>query len=179
MESLAADSGISTSTAKVWLAYFRNAGIAEGFGLKIDALSPTPDTKPRLWQMAETLKLLKMQPLTAGELAHLLNCSESVAGTLLRNLISVGVVDSSTGMLASRLSVHKTTAPWAERLSATQMTTLRILARTGSIKATANERHVSEHTVASMLKDIYVRMGVHSSTTAAYMLGLLDGANAS
>jgi DNA-binding NarL/FixJ family response regulator len=54
--------------------------------------------------------------------------------------------------------------------------TLRILARTGSVKATANERNLSPHTVNSMLKDIYVRMGVHSSTTAAYMLGLLDGA---
>ena len=29
----------------------------------------------------------------------------------------------------------------------------------------------------SMLKDTYARMGVHSSTEAAYMIGLLDGAN--
>ncbi len=177
LKSLAADSGVSTATAKTWLKYLKDAGVVDGFTLDIDTTLPTPPGPTRLREMAEALKLLKQMPYRAIDLAFTLRCSESVAGTLLRNLTAVGVVDPSTGMLASRLLVPRATAPWANRLTATQLATLRILARTGSIKATASERNVAMSTVSSMLKTIYAHMGVHSAIAAAYMIGRLDGAN--
>ena len=177
LKSLAADSGTSTATAKRWLMYLKNAGVVDGLTLRVETTLPTPPGPIRLWQMAEALKLLKLQPHQAVDLAIFLNCTEIVAGTLLRNLTAVGVVDPSTGMLASELLTPKATAPWVKRITPTQLVTLRILARTGSIKATARERNVTTSTVGCMLKLIYSRMGVHSSTAAAYMIGLLDGAN--
>jgi DNA-binding CsgD family transcriptional regulator len=177
LKTLAHDSGISITTAKVWLKYLESAGVVDGLALRVDTIAGTPLGPKRLWLMAKVLKLLKMHPHDAADLAILVNCTPVAANTLLRNLTAVGVIDPSTGMLASRLLTQKATAPWVNRLTPTQLVTLRILARTGSIKATARERNITESTVSGMLKLIYSRMGVHSSTAAAYMIGLLDGAN--
>jgi DNA-binding CsgD family transcriptional regulator len=167
---LASLCSVSQTTIKAWLKYLISAGIAEcsstGFRLRVDPESFTPEGPRRLVELALALKHLKYRP--AGDF---------ISPVLVTNLMAAGVIDPDTKMLATKIAPRPKQPPWAERLTPVQMETLRILARTGSTKAVAIERNLSPHSINSMLKDIYIRMGVHSSTTAAYMIGLLDGAS--
>ncbi len=166
--ALAHAGNVSMLTAKIWLKYFCSAGIAEclseGFRLRVDHDSFTPTGPVKLHLMAQALKQRQHPALDQP---------------LLRDLEAAGVLvlNGDCYVLATVPAVRPVGPEWVKRLTATQLATLRILARTGNIKSTAKERNVSEHAIISMLKDTYARMGVHSSTTAAYMLGLLDGAS--
>jgi len=55
-----------------------------------------------------------------------------------------------------------------------ELETLQIMARKGSMKAVSNQRGVTVHSVSSTLKRIYIKLGVHTSTEAAYLLGLSE-----
>lgn len=56
-------------------------------------------------------------------------------------------------------------------LTPTELSTLQILARTGNTKSVAAKRGVTQHTVCGVLKNVYRKLSVHSSTEAAYLLG--------
>lgn len=55
-----------------------------------------------------------------------------------------------------------------------ELETLQIMARKGSMKAVARERGVTVNTVSGNLKNVYRKLGVHTSTEAAYLLGLSE-----
>lgn len=56
-------------------------------------------------------------------------------------------------------------------LTPVELETLQILARTGNTKSVAARRGVTQHTVCGVLKNVYRKLSVHSSTEAAYLLG--------
>jgi len=59
-------------------------------------------------------------------------------------------------------------------LTPAELETLQIMARKGSMKAVARERGIAMCTVANTLQNVYRKLSVHSSTEAAYLLGLSE-----